>query len=107
MTDQNTPTADTKMFITVDLDVPIVRGETKIDMVQLRRPMGGALRGLSMMDLIKMDYAAIRTLVPRISDPVLSEQDFDRQLDAADILKLSSECAGFFIPKEINPFHDQ
>ena len=91
-----------KMFADVDLETPIVRGETTIDKVQLRRPLGGALRGLSTLDLVRMEYNAIRTVVPRISTPPVLEQDFDR-MDGADILTISTEVAGFFLPRGMSP----
>lgn len=91
-----------KQFADVALDTPIVRGDTTISSVQLSRPLGGALRGLSTLDLVRMEYDAIRTVVPRISHPPILVQDFDR-MDTADILTISTEVAGFFLPRGMSP----
>lgn len=96
--------ADTgkKLFVDVDLEEPIVRGEQTIAKVQLRRPKSGELRGLSMVDLVKLEVTAVRTLTPRISNPTLTLQDMDG-LDPADLLTISTEIAGFFLPKGMSP----
>jgi hypothetical protein len=86
------------IFSTVELDEPIIRGDTQIDRITLRRPKSGELRGLSMVDIVKLEADAIIKLVPRISDPVLTEADMV-ELTPADMFLLSTEIANFLLPK--------
>lgn len=84
---------------TVTLDQPIVRGEHTITQVRLRRPLAGELRGLNNAALIsQMDYGALETLLPRITEPTLTKADV-AQLDPADLAALGAEVILFFVPK--------
>lgn len=83
----------------VKLQNPIVRGETKITEVTLREPKSGELRGLSMIELIQLQFEAVATLLPRISNPPLIEDEVS-DLAPADFLKLSTEVADFLLPQE-------
>ncbi|MGE5563133.1 MAG: phage tail assembly protein [Bacillota bacterium] len=90
------------VFADVTLEEPIARGETKVETVRLRRPESGELRGLSMVDIVKLEVEAIQELLPRISEPKLTDQEV-RHLSAPDLFQLSAEIAGFFLPKGMNP----
>lgn len=81
---------------TVTLETAITRGEQTISEVTLRKPMGGDLRGLSVQDLTKSEYNAIRTLVPRIATPQILESDIDA-MGADDIAAFAGEILGFFM----------
>ena len=81
---------------TVDLEEPIVRGSETIDKLTLRKPHGGELRGLSMMDLARMDATAVAKVLPRITMPPLTAQEVD-DLDATDRFALATEIASFFL----------
>ncbi len=80
------------------LDEPLQRGNTTIDLVTLRKPKTGELRGLSLQDLLQLDVNALQKLLPRISTPTLTEQDV-AALDPADLVQLGTIAVGFFIPK--------
>lgn len=82
----------------VALDAPIVRGETTIDTVNVRKPKSGELRGLSLSSLLNLDYASLETLLPRITHPVLTKADI-AALDPADMIQLGSEVMDFLLPK--------
>ncbi|MBK1874596.1 phage tail assembly protein [Marinobacter sp. 1-3A] len=84
--------------ITVALDTPIAREGEKIDKVTLRKPMAGELRGLSLAEVINLDVDSITKLVPRISNPTLSEQEV-RNMDPADLTEFGKEIAGFLLQK--------
>lgn len=88
-----------KDFITVTLDQPIIRGAgdnaKAIDELILRRPMGGDLRGLTLIDVSMAKVDAITTLLPRISNPVIHANDI-KDMDAADLMDLGLTIAGFF-----------
>lgn len=77
------------------LPVPQEIGGKKVKEIELRKPMAGELRGLNMLDLVRMDVDAIGTVLPRISNPLISEQDF-ATLEAENLMELSGEIAGFF-----------
>lgn len=78
------------------LETPIIRGETTIHEVTLRKPLGGDLRGLSIQSLMQCDYNACRTLVPRIAMPQILDTDFDT-MPADDVAAFSGEILGFFM----------
>jgi hypothetical protein len=83
---------------TVTLDAPFTRGETTIETVLVRKPKSGSLRGLSLSGLLNLEYSALETLLPRITDPMLSKQDI-ANLDPADLTQLGSEVMDFLLPK--------
>lgn len=73
---------------TVILKQPIIRGETPINEIQIRKPNVPALKGLKLLDLMQSDVNAISTLLPRITLPMLTKADIDR-LDIADFTKIT------------------
>ena len=77
------------------LERPIPRGEkNSITEITLRKPAAGELRGLKLADLINGDVNATIRLVPRISQPSLTEQEVSA-LDVADLLGCADTIAGF------------
>jgi hypothetical protein len=83
---------------TVTLDFPLQRGTQTIDTVTLRKPNSGALRGTSLSALVNLDVDALTKVLPRISEPVLTEADVAR-LDPADLVQLGGVFAGFLMQK--------
>lgn len=45
----------------ITLDTPIKRGDQVISVLTLRKPGSGELRGVSLMDLMRMDVSALHT----------------------------------------------
>lgn len=82
---------------TVTLETPIERGATRIETVVVRKPLAGALRGISLTELLQLQTDALRQLLPRVTEPPLIAAEIDR-LDPADLVQLGSEVIGFFIP---------
>lgn len=82
----------------IELAEPIVRGETTIDSLILRKPKSGELRGLTLQDLLTTDVSTIITLVPRISDPILTDAEA-RNLDPADLAEIGGVIRGFFLTR--------
>ncbi|WP_236672036.1 phage tail assembly protein [Croceicoccus sp. YJ47] len=66
------PAASVPQTADVPLATPIARGDTTIDRITLRKPKAGALRGLTMQDILQADVSALITLIPRISTPALT-----------------------------------
>lgn len=83
---------------TVTLDCPIVRGDTSITEVSLRKPNAGTLRGTALQDLVTLDVNALAKVLPRITTPTLTEHDV-YQLDPADLVQLGTTFLGFLAPK--------
>jgi len=87
-----------KMLIKVPLEVPIMRGETRLDSITMRRPDSGALRGLSLVQLGQMNVDEIRKLLPRITLEGLIVEEVDR-IDPADMMEIAGELGDFLLPK--------
>lgn len=87
---------------TVPLDTPIVRGETTITEIQIRKPASGELRGLSLVELTQLNVNAVSTLLPRITVPTLTPQDV-AGMDPADLLACGAELADFLLQKRAKP----
>lgn len=83
---------------TITLDTPIKRGETDITSVELRKPLAGELRGLSLTALLQMDVTALQRVLSRITTPTLTEQEVG-SMDPADLTQLGSEVVDFLLPK--------
>lgn len=98
MADTATPAATETgiKFETVPLATPIIRGETVINSITLRKPRAGELRGLTLQDLITSDITAVLKVIPRISDPVLTPPECDN-LDPGDLTLIGGTIRGFFM----------
>lgn len=84
---------------TIELDYPIVRGTgdkaKELKEFTLRRPMGGDLRGQSLIDISMAKVDAIAVVLPRISNPVIHEHEV-RSMDASDLMDVGLTIASFF-----------
>ncbi len=85
--------------LTVTFQEPITRGKNKIDSVRLRVPKAGELRNLALADLLQLDVNALKTLLPRISNPTLTEQEV-ASLHPADLVQLGGKVVSFLVPQE-------
>ncbi|WP_375194772.1 phage tail assembly protein [Sphingobium sp.] len=86
------------MFRTVTLDSPIVRGETSIEELKLRKPRSGELRGLSLVDLGQLKVDSLTKLLPRISMPALTEVEVSN-MEPADLLACGAEIGSFLLQR--------
>jgi hypothetical protein len=84
----------------IDLDQPIKRGETEIKSITLRKPLSGELRGVNLTDLLQMDVSALVRVVPRISEPTLTEQEV-QAMDPADLFQIGSAVSVFLLPRSM------
>jgi len=82
---------------TIVLETPIQRGEQIIRSIRLRKPSAGDLRGIKLHDLAQMDVTAITTVLPRISQPLLTLHDAAK-LEPADLIEVARVMSDFFIP---------
>lgn len=83
---------------TITLDTPLQRGDQAITQISLRKPAAGELRGVALADLLRLDVAALITVLPRITSPTLTTQDV-QQLDLVDLTAIGTEVLGFFMSK--------
>ncbi|MDH5633064.1 MAG: phage tail assembly protein [Gammaproteobacteria bacterium] len=93
----------------VKLSPKITRGSDKgdnkaqrIDAVRVRRPRSGELRGLSLSELLIMNTDQMLTLLPRITEPALTEPELS-DLDPSCLLDLSFEVLDFLGSKKLSP----
>lgn len=95
----NALAASTTFGEPIELEQPIQRGEQTITAVSLRRPRSGELRGVDNAALInKLDYGAMETLLPRITQPTLTRADV-ANLDPVDFANIGAEVILFFVSK--------
>ena len=101
MTDKTTAPAELPKAVTenVELDTPLTRGSQSVTEIQVRKPKSGALRGVSLTDVLQMDVGALTRVLPRITEPALSEAEI-RDMDPADLVQLGGVVAGFLLPKK-------
>jgi hypothetical protein len=86
-------------IVTVDLEEPIERADGKIEKLQLRKPSSGELRGVSMLDLVKMETSAVMAVLPRVTMPPLIDAEVAK-LDPADLFACGVEISNFFMTRE-------
>lgn len=87
-----------KLSDPITLAEPIRRGDETIASVCLRKPDVGALRGMKMVELMRMDVASYCQLLPRITVPSLLPDEIEA-LDVADLVSLIKETSVFFISR--------
>ncbi|MDI5893072.1 phage tail assembly protein [Halomonas rhizosphaerae] len=100
MTDQTPAELPCAVTESVELDSPIQRGKTTVTEIQVRKPKSGALRGVSLADVLNMDVQALTKVLPRITEPALTEPEL-RDLDPADMVQLGNVVANFLLPKRM------
>lgn len=84
---------------TITLDEPIKREGGNITTISLRKPKSGELRGLQLVDLLQLDVNALQKLLPRITEPSITEQEA-RRLEPSDLVQLGTEVVLFLAPKD-------
>ena len=90
------------MTTPIQLEKPIPRGEGQIDTITLRKHDAGALRGLVLSDLLRMEAGAVADLLPRITEPPLLAHEVAR-MDAADLMSCAVEISNFLLPRSLKP----
>lgn len=86
--------------VEVPLEHGLQRGSGRIMAVTLRKPLGGALRGVNAVDLMNLDLVAASKVVGRISDPVITAQEY-LTMEADDCTAIAGEIANFLLPKRL------
>lgn len=99
MSDQSAPAATPKgrkMSEPIPLSEPIVRGETKITSITLRKPKGGELGRLSIQELMQARADSIILLIPRIAIPPITSQEANN-LEPEDVAACGGAIIDFFL----------
>jgi hypothetical protein len=85
---------------TIVLDHPFQRGDSTVAEITLLEPSGtGWLKGVKLFDLVQLDADALRTVLPRLTSPSLTEADIRANLHPADLFQLGAKIADFLLPK--------
>lgn len=83
----------------ITLSKPIKRGENEITAITIHEPNAGSLRGISVSDVLSLNTDAIVKLIPRISDPKITEQEMLR-FGLRDLANMGGAIANFFLTDE-------
>lgn len=86
------------MLTMITLDTVIKRGETDITTISVRKPNAGELRGVSLTDLLQMEVTALHRVVPRITEPPLTDSEIIN-MDPADLFQIGAAISGFLLPR--------
>lgn len=83
--------------VTIQFESPITlgNGEQIIDQVVVTKPRAGAMRGMSMFEIMHMDTDTLIKLLPRITTPALHKAITD-QLDPVDLGMIGKCITAFF-----------
>lgn len=93
-------TATPAPSFTHKLDEPILRGETTISELVVRKPKPGDCRGLKLSDLGNGDVAALTKLLPRICTPAITQHDINEGvLSLQDLTELAGVIVDFLFTK--------
>ncbi|GHE20121.1 phage tail assembly protein [Halomonas urumqiensis] len=85
---------------TVELDTPLQRGKQTVTEIHVRKPKAGSLRGVALADLLQMDVQALTKVLPRITEPALTEPEL-RAMDPADLVQLGNAVSNFLLPRRM------
>lgn len=99
MSDTQPVTPPSPVWLDCHFETGFRRGDEQIKSIRLRKPKGGDLRGLSLKDLMQADVDAIITILPRISDPIMTTADA-ADLEAQDIAEAGGTITSFFYTSE-------
>ncbi|WP_083023712.1 phage tail assembly protein [Vreelandella lionensis] len=83
----------------VELETPLQRGKTLVKEITVRKPMSGGMRGVSLVDIMNLDVAALTKVLPRITTPALTEAEL-KTMDIVDLVQLGTALNGFLTPKK-------
>lgn len=95
---ETTPPITNRDVEVVPLDYPIKRSAGDIAQLTIRKPKAGALRGVTLMALAQIDVQALKIVLPRICDPILSPAEII-DMDPADLMSVGATVASFFLSK--------
>lgn len=87
------------MITTINLKVPLKRGDTDVTEITLREPTAGNLRGVHISDLYLGKVDALIVVIPRISEPKITEEEM-RRMNVRDLASMAGKVSDFFLSEE-------
>ncbi|MCF6432598.1 phage tail assembly protein [Leisingera sp. MMG026] len=84
----------------VTLSKPVTIDGEKVVEITLRKPSPGELRGLSMIDVLRMEVDTMFKLLPRITQPPLSSVQLSSEVDLGDFNTMAQQALLFFVTPE-------
>lgn len=85
---------------TVTLSNAIEIDGQKVTEITLRKPKAGELRGLSMVDILRMDVSTMFRLLPRITMPPVSDIQLSSEIETDDFTAMAAKTLIFFAKPE-------
>ena len=92
------PAAPANTAATVTLECPITRGATTITQLHLRKPKAGALRGITLAELLMLRAESVMVLLPRITEPPLLKHEVEN-MEPVDLIACATEVVNFLAPQ--------
>ena len=80
----------------VTLKQGIIRGDSRITEITVRKPLTKQLRGTNVVDLMKMSIDEWCVVLPRVTTPKVDKVDF-ATMPAADLVTLASTALNLMI----------
>ncbi len=90
------PAPPVPVTISITLIEPIQREAGPVEVLTLRKPKAGELRGLALKDLINSEVTAVLTVLPRICDPFITEAEC-ALIGSEDVAEIAGTIVGFFM----------
>ena len=84
----------------VTLVNPVEIDGKQVSEITLRKPMGGDLRGIALTDVLRMEMTALFKLLPRITQPSLTPQQLQTEIEAEDLTDLGTKTVLFFVRRK-------
>lgn len=82
----------------VPLDDPIVRGDTEITSLRLKKPRGKEAAGLNLLEIAQMNTSVLIDLLPRIAEPLITKSEAE-DMSISDLMACAVAVAGFLPQK--------
>ncbi|KAF0115501.1 MAG: phage-related tail protein [Hyphomonadaceae bacterium] len=84
----------------VIFDTPLVFGDQTIEKVLIRKPLSGELRGLSLIDVGRLELDALFKVLPRVTMPSIPRESLEK-MDLSDLMAMGLKVAGFLTPRRM------
>jgi len=90
---------DQPIIRTVELETPVQLGDAPaITSLQLRKPVSGDCRGLSLAKLSQVDVTEVLTLLPRIATPLITPVEA-AAIELPDLMAIAEIVADFLLSR--------
>ena len=87
--------ATSPKFVDITLAEPIKIDGKDVFKIKLRKPETGELRGLKLFNVLHMDTNAMFDLIPRLTDPYISEDQLAKDVAPEDFMEMTAKVLAF------------